>query len=64
MQSEFGRTLRSHFGLCAAVGVLLMFAGSLYSLEERLNLKNWDEFRPAKRLPFARDDAGSEGGGP
>ena len=64
MQSEFGRALTFHFGLGAAVGVLVMFAGESYSLEERLNLRNWDEFRPAKRLLFARDDAGSESGGP
>ena len=63
MQSEIGRTLRSHFGLGAVVGVLLIFARALYSLEERLNLKNWDEFRPAKRLFFAKDGAGSESGG-
>ena len=39
--------------LAVVVGVLLMFAGVFYSLEEGADLRTWDERRLAKRLFFA-----------
>jgi hypothetical protein len=40
-------------GIGVAVGVILMFSGVFYSLEEGSNLRTWDERRRAKRLFFA-----------
>jgi hypothetical protein len=40
-------------GIGVAVGILLMFAGIWYHLEEYPNLRTWAELRLGKRLFFA-----------
>jgi hypothetical protein len=40
-------------GIGVAVGVILMFAGVFYSLEEGSDLRTWDQLRMAKRLFYA-----------
>jgi hypothetical protein len=40
-------------GIGVAVGILLMFVGIWYHLEEYPNLRTWDELRLGKRLFFA-----------
>jgi hypothetical protein len=40
-------------GIGVAIGVILMFAGIYYRLEEGSNLRTWDELRLGKRLFFA-----------